>query len=415
MFDLPLHDGDAVIGEAGALTYRDLRTDALGLRPVVGRAGTAALVGRRAGVFAAAFTALEGWAHEVHLPVGAVPLPEGCAVLDDTTADGRLPGDIRARDVSVAGGVATRWRLYTSGTSGTPKPVTHDLASLARTIRRTASVGRRWGLLYAPDRMAGVQVTLQALAEGGVLLDATHAGSIADQFGWLGRHGCTALSGTPSMWRRALQSGAGLGMDLEQVTLGGEIADQLVLDALRRQFPRARVTHVFASTETGAAFSVNDGLEGFPASYLSSPPNGIRLEVRGGILHVHAPGASAAGPYGFASTGDVVEVAGDRVLFRGRESGVVNVGGVKVWPEQVEATLRSHPAVLDTVVSGRRNPLSGWILTASVVPADGSDPRSLPAQLRSFCADRLTSAEVPAVVKIVPNVAMARSGKAVRR
>lgn len=412
MLDVPLDDRVAVVGGARTLTCRDLATDSLGLRSAVPREGVAALVGRRAGLLASAVTALRGWAREVYLLGADTPPPEHAVILDDRWSAGRNSGPLKQLGDDA---VDTRWLLYTSGTSGTPKPVAHDLASLARTVRPRGSRPHRWGLLFDPNRMAGVQVVLQSLAEGGVLLDATHLDSIAEQFAWLKEQGCTALSGTPTMWRRALQSDADPGADLRQITLGGEIADRFVLEALRRRFPRARITHVFASTETGAAFSVNDGLEGFPADYLTEPPRGIQLEIRGGILHVLSPGTSAAGADGFASTGDVVDTIDGRVLFRGRESGAVNVGGVKVWPEQVESTLRAHPAVVDGVVHGRRNALSGWILIASVVPADGADTGSLPTTLRSFCADRLSPAHVPAIVKVVDSVATARSGKAVRQ
>ncbi len=83
--------------------------------------------------------------------------------------------------------------------------------------------------------------------------------------------GANAVSATPSLWRQILQLPVSAGWDLKQITLGGEIADQRVLDALTSAFPGARIVHVFASTETGAAFSVKDGREGFPVTYLTDP------------------------------------------------------------------------------------------------------------------------------------------------
>ncbi|WP_219414385.1 AMP-binding protein [Pseudonocardia nigra] len=364
-------------------------------------------------MLAAAVTALEGWAAEVHL-FGDLdePAPRGAVVLPDSitpTAEATRSADRQLTDVR------TRWRLYTSGTTGRPKPVDHDLGSLARLVRMRPQRSRRWGLLYAPTRMAGTQVVLQSLADGGLLIDAAHLSSVSEKFAWFAARRCTALSGTPSMWRQALQSPHSAELNLQQITLGGEIADQLVLDALAQAFPAARITHVFASTETGAAFSVSDGRAGFPATYLTDPPRGIRLAVRDSILHVHAPRVPGAGPDGFVSTGDVVELDRDRVHFRGRDSGVVNVAGVKVWPEQVETALRGHPDVVDSVVTARPNPLSGWILSAVVVPTREADEQTLPTRLRSYCAERLSSAHVPAVVKIVPSLTLAGSGKAVRR
>jgi acyl-coenzyme A synthetase/AMP-(fatty) acid ligase len=211
-----------------------------------------------------------------------------------------------------------------------------------------------------------------------------------------------------------LQSADPASLPLRQITLGGEIADQLVLNALARAFPDARITHIFASTETGAAFAVNDGRAGFPLSYLSEPPRGVQLQVRDGILFVEASGTSAAGPDGFASTGDLVEVTEDRVLFLGRASGVVNVGGVKVAPEKVEEVLRAHPDVLDAVVRSRRNAFSGSILVADVVLTDDAPRESLTARLRAHVATQLSSAHVPASVKVVPELSTSVTGKAGR-
>ncbi|MEZ5260649.1 MAG: hypothetical protein R2755_02460 [Acidimicrobiales bacterium] len=152
----------------------------------------------------------------------------------------------------------------------------------------------------------------------------------------------------------------------------GKIADQRLLDALHARFEGARVTHVFASTESGTAFPVATAGR-VPRSLPERATPGIRLEIRDGVLHVATTASSAAGADGFVSTGDVVEVSGDRVLFRGRASGVVNVGGAMVWPEQVEGAAAHHPDVVDAVVTATPNPLAGNLLLASVVPAAGVD------------------------------------------
>jgi acyl-coenzyme A synthetase/AMP-(fatty) acid ligase len=81
----------------------------------------------------------------------------------------------------------------------------------------------------------------------------------------------------------------------------------------------------------------------------------------------------------------------------------------------VEGTLRSHPEVTDAVVTARRNAFSGWILVASVVPAAASDRATLPARLRELCAATLRPECVPATVKVVDELSVSTTGKAVRR
>lgn len=399
------------------VAYDELERDCLGLRKLVPEGATAVVRSTRALAVAASMKALEGWAHRVCLAGNEDVEVPGAITVDETRFDHEPQA--AAAPPAASASRSTLWCLYTSGTTGVPKPIDHPLGSLARRVRTRPDVAPlRWGLLYEATRMAGTQVVLQALAERAPLLDATGFARLTERIAWLAALQVEALSATPSMWRQILQVPAAVELPLRQVTLGGEIADQKLLGALAGRFPQARVTHVFASTETGTAFSVSDGREGFPARYLEEPPGGIRLDVRDQILHVFAPQSSAALADGFASTGDVVEVVGDRVLFRGRQSGIVNVAGVKVWPEQVEQTLRAHPEVADALVTPRRNPLSGWILVATVVArADAADAErsSLPRRLRAHCAATLPSAEVPAVVTIVDELSLTTNGKARRR
>ena len=405
-------DDLAVLDHEHAWSAGLLRGDALDLRAEVPRGGAVALRTHRAGAVAAAMAALDGWASEVHLLPEALPAPDGFEGAE-LTLDDVAPRERAA--VEPGNGATTAWVLATSGTTGEPKRVRHTLASLSRTVRGGERAGAlRWGLVYDPNRMAGLQVLLQGLLTGTPVLDAGTTRSIGERAAWLAEHGVSAMSATPTLWRQLLQSPPVEGLDLRQITLGGEIADQLVLDALRGRFPEAHITHVFASTETGAAFGVSDGRAGFPTSYLVEPPRGIRLDVRDGILLVHAPGVSTADADGWVSTGDVVEILDDRVLFRGRDTGVVNIGGTKVWPEQVEAALREHPAVEDAVVVARSNAFSGQILTATVSSAT-DDPRGLGRELRAWAKERLTAPMVPAMITVVDSLGTSSTGKAERR
>jgi acyl-coenzyme A synthetase/AMP-(fatty) acid ligase len=390
----------------------ELAGDVLGLRAQCETGGSVALHTTRACVIAAALESLDGWAAAVHLlpPDLDDDPPRGVPVLDEPQ-----PLDAAAPPTPVLPALETRWVLYTSGTTGTPRPVAHTMASLTRTV----TTGKRardltWGLLYDPNRMAGLQVLLQARATSTPVAAPELSTPLSARIDWLRAAGVDALSATPTLWRLILQSPASGGWPLRQITLGGEIADQRILDALAQAFPGSHVTHVFASTETGAAFAVGDGRAGFPLAYLTEPPRGIALDIRDDTLYVASPGLSTAGPDGFASTEDEVEVTGDRVLFKGRRSGVVNVGGAKVWPEEVEALLRTHPEVGDAIVTAKANPFSGSILTARVVPAAGAGD-DLGRRLRTWLRERAPVHHVPATVAVVDALPVSDAGKAERR
>ena len=167
---------------------------------------------------------------------------------------------------------ATEWLMLTSGTSGVPKIVGHTLEGLTGAIvadgpaRGTPPV---WATFYDIRRYGGLQIFLRAILGGGsmVLIRAGRSRSPIMSRACSAR-GVTHISGTPSHWRKLLMSGAASGFSPRYVRLSGEIADQAVLDGLRRAFPDASIGHAYASTEAGVGFAVNDGLEGFPASLI---------------------------------------------------------------------------------------------------------------------------------------------------
>ncbi len=150
------------------------------------------------------------------------------------------------------------------------------------------------------------------------------------------------------------------------VRLSGEIADQAVLDNLRAVFPHASVGHAYASTEAGVGFEVNDGREGFPASMIGQAGTGVDMKVEDGSLRIRSSrnaacyvGANSAAlkdDDGFVDTGDMVELRGDRYYFVGRRGGIINVGGLKVHPEEIEAVINRHPDVRMSLVRPKKSP-----------------------------------------------------------
>ena len=302
----------------------------------------------------------------------------------------------------------------------------HTLDSLARTVRRDP-LGRApvWGLVLDPTRFAGLQVLLQAVLGGGTLAAADSHAPMAEQIGWLAAQGVTHLSATPTLWRRLLMAPGLDRLPLRQVTLGGEIADQGVLDALAARVPDARITHIYASTEAGVGFAVNDRRAGFPLAFLDQPPGGVGVAVRDGLLWLRPPGgrqvrylggqAVEVDADGFVLTGDRIEIAGDRALFLGRDSGVVNVGGVKVWPERVERILAAVPGVGLAAVGAKSSPITGALLVATVVPADAdADRDALKAAILARCRADLEREAVPARIRFADSLPTNAAGKIAR-
>jgi acyl-coenzyme A synthetase/AMP-(fatty) acid ligase len=327
---------------------------------------------------------------------------------------------------------ATEWVLFTSGTTGRPKMVGHSLAGLTGAIGRgRASDTVVWGTFYDIRRYGGLQIFLRALHDGGSLVLSDAQEPVGDFLSRLGRHGVTHMSGTPSHWRRALMSPAAHAMSPRYVRLSGEIADQAILDNLAAFYPTARVGHAYASTEAGVGFDVNDGKEGFPASLIGAPGE-VEMKVVDGTLRIRSPraasgyvGASApalADRDGFVDTGDMLERIGERYHFAGRKGGIINVGGLKVHPEEVEGVINRHPQVRMSLVHPRKSPITGAIVVAEVVlreeaKADGVDARIgvLRGEILDLCRARLAQHKVPAMIRFVPALSVAASGKLERR
>jgi acyl-CoA synthetase (AMP-forming)/AMP-acid ligase II len=343
------------------------------------------------------------------VPVG---LPARCAGIAQTTR-------------------ATEWLMLTSGTSGVPKIVGHTLEGLCGAI-----IGDRpvpgdalpvWATFYDIRRYGGLQIFLRAIIGGGSMVLSDPGEALADHVARLNRSGVTHMSGTPSHWRKLLMSGSAEQFAPRYVRLSGEIADQAVLDGLRQAFPQASIGHAYASTEAGVGFAVNDGLEGFPATLLGEGRGAVDMKVVDGSLRIrsrraaHAYVGRAAAALtdgdGYVDTGDMVELRGERYYFVGRRNGIINVGGLKVHPEEIEAVINGHPEVRMSRAKSRRSPITGGIVVAEVVLTADADPARAEAvrnEILAECRARLAAHKVPAMIRFVPALDVTPAGKLAR-
>jgi len=308
-----------------------------------------------------------------------------------------------------------RVSLLTSGTTGAPKLVPHRWDSLFTLRRAQSPRPHRWLLTYQPGTYAWFQMTTLALFVPGqelVLADGLEPRAMLER---AAQRQATAISATPTFWRFALLSTPPEVLNalaFTQVTLGGERVGRAVLDRLRAQFPHARLSHIYASTEVGAAIVVNDGQEGFPAAWLSADsaaadPNAVQVRVEDGTLRVRSPYASQAHG-GWVDTGDSVEQRGDRMVIIGRkDTSFINVGGLKVTASVVEEALLAHPQVAWCRVYARTSALVGSLVAADVVlRAPAADTFEAETELARHAATRLPEHAVPRLWRILDSIPM---------
>jgi acyl-coenzyme A synthetase/AMP-(fatty) acid ligase len=324
--------------------------------------------------------------------------------------------------------IETEWILLTSGTTGRPKLVQHTLESLTGAIEAIHQPTRVWSTFYDIRRYGGLQIFLRAALEGTPLVLKSARETTMEFLRRASTFKVTHILGTPSHWRRALMSPSASLIAPHYVRLSGEIADQAILNNLSQQYPQASIAHAFASTEAGVAFVVEDGLMGFPSDMLSQT-TGVEMNAESGTLKVRsnrtatryllAGGQPLLNVDGFVDTGDALELRDGRFYFAGRRDGVINVGGLKVYPEEVESVINRHPNVSMSFVRSRRNPVMGAIVVADVVLRSHPQPNigdcpGMQQEILQFCRGELALHKVPAAINFVPSLEIADTGKMVR-
>ena len=172
---------------------------------------------------------------------------------------------------------------------------------------------------------------------------------------------------------------------------------------------------------------MNDGREGFPAGLIGQSRDGVEMKVVDGSLRIRSDRAarayvgSNAAPLtdieGFVDTGDMVELRGDRYYFVGRRGGIINIGGLKVHPEEIEAVMNRHASVQISRARSRKSPITGAIVVADVVLADGTDASPVEAirkEILEQCKASLAAHKVPAVIRFVEQLDVTSAGKLAR-
>lgn len=369
--------------------------------------------------FVAGLIAFDGWCSAIYLcPPNVDPSQKGLESWppkNNPIVDG-LPKTLQQPATSDL--VSTTWYMATSGTTGEPKWYSHSFDSLTTSTKYSNKLQKLcWALLYQPFRFAGLQVILQALLSGADLVDGVDYEPIA-LTSLLKKTDVTALSATPSLWRQLLMTGQLSELNLGYITLGGEIADQSVLDKLNRLFPDAKLRHIYASTETGVGLVVSDRLAGFPIQWLEDLTLPIALKISDEHHLLVKPShqicqnlAKQTDTLGYVDTQDLVEVKDDRVLFIGRSTGVINVGGNKVYPEKIEQVILQNPDINQARVYAKKSALMGELVVADITIIHTDDHKQLKQQVLKLCKNQLQRFEIPTKINVVNDIAHDPSGK----
>lgn len=305
--------------------------------------------------------------------------------------------------------------ILTTGTTGVPKAAKYNWEKLLSQMKVKEDDRENWLLIYPLNHFAGIQIFLHTLVNNHILV-IPPSRSYDEILSTIINYQVHSISATPTFWRMftgRMISNQISNSTVKQITLGGEAITQDVLERLKICFPIARVSQVFATTELGSCFSVNDLLPGFPSSYLERKVGNVEIRIIENELFIKSS-KSMDGYLGndnvtkvddeWISTGDIVEIDGDRVYFRGRKSEIINVGGVKVHPLKIEAILSDIPGIRALRILGQDNPISGKIVCVEVEPEEVADKQEIISQINIISKNQLNRYERPRIINFVESI-----------
>jgi acyl-CoA synthetase (AMP-forming)/AMP-acid ligase II len=280
--------------------------------------------------------------------------------------------------------------FFSSGTTGRPKAILHDFQNfLERYAVRRAPLRSLNFLLF--DHAGGINTMLHTLFNGGVVVvpSSRTPESVADE---LARHNVELLPATPTFLRMMLLAGV-LDADklahLRIVTYGTERMDQGTLDRLCATLPAVDFRQTYGLSELGV-FQVRSKAR--DSLWMQIGGKGIETRVENDVLHIRSDNRmlgylNAPSPFvdGWYDTGDIVEQDGDFIKVVGRAKEIINVGGLKILPSEIERVALLYPDVLRATAFGVANPLTGQHVEVVCEPRTGAtlDRRALMTHFRS--------------------------------
>ena len=299
--------------------------------------------------------------------------------------------------------------IFTSGTTGQPKEVVHSISTLTRSVR----VGEKyknqtWAYAYNPTHMAGLQVFFQAFENLNTIVNVFNQPR-EYVYHQIQENAITHISATPTFYRLLLPYERAY-ENVVRVTLGGEKSDQHLYDSIKKIFPNARINNVYASTEAGTLFAAKGDCFQIPELARD------KYKVVDGELLIHKSLLGSSSSFKFTEdfyhSGDLIEWVDETAglfRFKSRKNELINVGGYKVNPNEVETAIMDIEGVKQAMVYGRANSILGNVLCAEVVLEPGSEMQEL--DIKKHLNALLQDFKIPRKIKFVDEISLTRTGK----
>lgn len=311
--------------------------------------------------------------------------------------------------------------VFSSGSTGKSKAAVHDLVPLLAKFHQPRHSLRTISfLLY--DHIGGINTMLYTLSNAGCLVTVRERSPDA-VLAAVERHRVELLPTSPTFLNLMLISEAYRRHSLDSlktISYGTEPMPESTLQRLHALFPHIQLLQTYGLSEVGILRSKSRSSDSL---WVKIGGEGFTTRISNGVLHIKAKSAmlgylNAESPFtsdGWYNTGDRVEVDGEYVRFLGRDSEIINVGGEKVFPAEVESVIQELENVADAVVYGEKNPLTGQIVCARVSLRQNEERGPFVARLKAHCRERMQNYKVPVKVLLVDENAHAARFKKIRK
>ena len=304
--------------------------------------------------------------------------------------------------------------LFSSGSTGTPKAMLHDLDAFAASFacRPPRNNAQTFLLFLLFDHIGGLNTLFRALSVGAkIVIPETRSPEEIARL--IEREKISVLPTTPTFLNLFLMEDLRGKYDLSSLRLisyGTEPMPEALLARLRQTFPRTKFLQTFGTSETGISqtrsFASDSTLLKIddPATEYRIADGELQLRTKTQILgYLNAETSERFTADGWFRTGDVAEKHADGFLkIIGRKTDIINVGGEKVFPAEVENVLMEIPEISDCTVFGEANPVTGQTVVARIVPHTPMKLLEAKKRVAEFCRSRLARYKIPTKVILVP-------------
>ncbi len=314
--------------------------------------------------------------------------------------------------------------LFSSGSTGKPKAMIHNLDNLISTYKDKRAKAMNMLVFLMFDHIGGLNTLFNALSMGACLIipknrDAKTICELIQDYKIM------VLPSSPTFLNLILISGEYLNYNLRtlrMITYGTEAMPESLLIKLKEIFPRVKFLQTFGTSETGISTTSSKSSDSL---YMKIEDENQEYKIVEGELWLRSKtqvlGYLNANMDSFTSdgwfkTGDLVEEIEDgylKIIGRGKE--VINVGGEKVLPAEVESVVLSMDEIEDCMVYSEQNAITGQTVVCDVVCSKELDKKELKKLVRSFCKEKLDNYKIPTKVNLVERTNFSDRFKKIRR